>query len=65
MAADQDHIIFELEGRHASEAVCQMFRGFSDFIQADAHANLRHVASRARIDLDANPPTDVGVGVRS
>ena len=36
--ADKDHIFFEFQPKHTSAAVCDMFRGFSGFIQADAHA---------------------------
>jgi hypothetical protein len=36
--ADNDHVFFEYQPRHTSAAVCEMFRGFSGYIQADAHA---------------------------
>ena len=36
--ADQDHIFFEYQREHTSKAVCEMFRGFTGYIQADAHA---------------------------
>ena len=36
--ADQDHVFFEYQAKHTSDAVCEMFRGFSGYIQADAHA---------------------------
>ena len=36
--ADCDHIFFEYQPKHTSEAVCEMFRGYSGYIQADAHA---------------------------
>jgi transposase len=35
--ADKDHIFFEFQPRHTSAAVCEMFRGFGGYIQADAH----------------------------
>jgi transposase len=35
--ADRDHIFFEYEEKHTSAAVCSMFKGFSRYIQADAH----------------------------
>lgn len=35
--ADQDHIFFEYQPKHTSKAVCEMFRGFGGYIQADAH----------------------------
>jgi transposase len=36
--ADQDHIFFEYQPKHTSAAVCEMFRGFSGYVQADAHS---------------------------
>ena len=36
--ADRDHVFFEYQPRHTSAAVCDMFRGYSGYIQADAHA---------------------------
>ncbi len=36
--ADKKHIFFEFQAKHTSAAVCEMFRGFSGYIQADAHA---------------------------
>jgi transposase len=35
--ADKDHVFFEFQPKHTSEAVCSMFRGFKGYIQADAH----------------------------
>ena len=36
--ADADHVFFEYQPRHTSAAVCEMFRGYQGYIQADAHA---------------------------
>jgi hypothetical protein len=36
--ADRDHVFFEYQEKHTSAAVCEMFKGFSGYIQADAHA---------------------------
>ena len=36
--ADKKHVFFEFQAKHTSAAVCDMFRGFSGYIQADAHA---------------------------
>jgi transposase len=36
--ADRDHVFFEYQPKHTSEAVCEMFRGYSGYVQADAHA---------------------------
>lgn len=35
--ADRDHIFFEYQSKHTTAAVCEMFRGYSGYIQADAH----------------------------
>ena len=34
--ADADHVFFEFRARETSEAVSEMFRGFSGYVQADA-----------------------------
>ena len=36
--ADRDHVFFEYQSKHTSEVVCSMFKGFTGYIQADAHA---------------------------
>ena len=36
--ADQDHVFFEFQKQHTSDAVCAMFKGFTGYVQADAHA---------------------------
>jgi hypothetical protein len=36
--ADKDHIFFEYQAKHTSAVVSEMFRGFTGYIQADAHA---------------------------
>lgn len=35
--ADKDHIFFDFQPKHTSLAVWQMFKGFSGYVQADAH----------------------------
>lgn len=35
--ADKDHVFFEYQPKHTSDAVCAMFKGFNGYIQADAH----------------------------
>jgi transposase len=35
--ADKDHVFFEYQPKHTSDAVCSMFKGFKGYIQADAH----------------------------
>jgi transposase len=36
--ADLDHVFFEYTEKHTSQVVCEMFKGFRGYIQADAHA---------------------------
>jgi transposase len=36
--ADRDHVFFEYKKKHTSDAVCDIFRGFSGYVLADAHA---------------------------
>lgn len=35
--ADRDHVFFDFQAKHDSRAVWEMFKGFSGYIQADAH----------------------------
>jgi transposase len=59
--ADQDHVFFEFQREHTSKAVCDMFRGFSRYIQADAHAIYDALfRGEARVNEDDSAPTEVG-----
>jgi transposase len=59
--ADQDHVFFEFQREHTSKAVCEMFRGFSGYIQADAHAIYDSLfRGEARVDPGDSAPTEVG-----
>ena len=58
--ADKDHIFFEYQPKHTSDAVCQMFRGFKGYIQADAHSIYDALfRGDARVDTDDKPPDEV------
>ncbi len=57
--ADRDHIFFEYQPKHTSAAVCAMFRGFSGYIQADAHA-IYDAVFRGEASAGADPPKEVG-----
>lgn len=58
--ADQDHVFFEYQPRHTSAAVCDMFRGFSGYIQADAHSVYDAVfRGEARSSPGEGPPSEV------
>lgn len=59
--ADKDHVFFEFQPKHTSAAVCEMFRGFSGYIQADAHAIYDAIfRGEARASPDDEPPLEVG-----
>jgi transposase len=59
--ADKDHVFFEFQPKHTSAAVCEMFRGFSGYIQADAHVIYDAVfRGEARAGPDDKPPLEVG-----
>ena len=61
--ADQDHVFFEFQPRHTSAAVCEMFRGFSGYIQADAHAIYDAIfRGEARASGDDKPPLELDAG---
>ena len=59
--ADQDHVFFEYQPQHTSKAVCEMFRGFKGYVQADAHAIYDALfRGEARVKEDDEAPTEVG-----
>jgi hypothetical protein len=59
--ADRDHVFFEYQPKHTSDAVCEMFKGFSGYIQADAHAVYDALfRGDARASPDEKPPDEVG-----
>jgi transposase/regulator of replication initiation timing len=59
--ADKDHVFFEYQPKHTSAAVCEMFRGFSGYIQADAHAVYDAVfRGEARSGPEDPAPQEVG-----
>jgi len=59
--ADQDHVFFEYQPKHTSAAVCEMFRGFKGYIQADAHSVYDALyRGDARISPDDKAPEEVG-----
>jgi transposase len=58
--ADKDHVFFEYQSKHTSDAVCSMFRGFKGYIQADAHCVYDALfRGDARIDESDKPPDEV------
>ena len=58
--ADKDHVFFEYQPKHTSDAVCSMFRGFKGYIQADAHCVYDALfRGDARIDKTDKPPDEV------
>ena len=58
--ADRDHVFFEFKARHDSAAVCDMFRGYSGYLQADAHAIYDALYRGKAVDADVDAPKEVG-----
>jgi hypothetical protein len=58
--ADKDHVFFEYQPKHTSAAVCDMFRGFSGYVQADAHAVYDALFRGDAVDDPADAPLEVG-----
>jgi transposase len=61
--ADQDHVFFEYTPRETSDAVGQMFRGFSGYVQADAKSvyDLLFVPPEERKKRAQDDEADLGV----
>jgi transposase len=57
--ADKKHVFFEFQPKHTSAAVCEMFRGFSGYIQADAHAIYDALFRGDAVDDASESPTEV------
>ncbi len=59
--ADRDHVFFEYQPKHTSDAVSAMFRGFSGYIQADAHCIYDALFRGDALDASSDkPPDEVG-----
>lgn len=57
--ADKKHVFFEFQPKHTSAAVCEMFRGFSGYIQADAHTIYDALFRGDAVDDGGAAPTEV------
>jgi len=57
--ADKKHVFFEYQSKHTSAAVCEMFRGFSGYIQADAHAIYDALFRGEAVDDTSPAPVEV------
>ena len=57
--ADKKHIFFEFQAKNTSAAVCEMFRGFSGYIQADAHAIYDALFRGDAVEEGIAPPIEV------
>ena len=57
--ADKDHVFFEFQSKHTSEAVCSIFRGFKGYIQADAHCVYDALFRGEAVDEGDKPPDEV------
>jgi transposase len=58
--ADKKHVFFEYQPKHTGAAVCEMFRGFSGYIQADAHAVYGALFRGEAVDDPNDAPVEVG-----
>lgn len=57
--ADRDHVFFEFKAKHNSDAVCNMFCGYSGYIHADAHAIYDALYRGEAVASGIDPPTEV------
>lgn len=57
--ADKKHVFFEYQPKHTSDAVCEMFRGFSGYIQADAHVVYDALFRGDAVDDASDAPVEV------
>ena len=57
--ADKKHVFFEFQPKHTSAAVCEMFRGFSGYIQADAHTIYDALFRGDAVEDGNTPPVEV------
>ena len=57
--ADRDHVFFEYQPKHTSEAVCAMFKGFKGYVQADAHCVYDALFRGEAVDEGEKPPDEV------
>ena len=58
--ADKDHVFFEYQKKHSSDAVCDLFRGFSGYVLADASAVYDALfRGEARASPEEKPPEEV------
>lgn len=57
--ADKDHVFFEYQPKHTSDAVCSMFEGFKGYIQADAHCIYDALFRGDAVDDEDKPPDEV------
>ena len=57
--ADKKYVFFEYQSKHTSAAVCEMFRGFSGYIQADAHVVYDALFRGEAVDDPKKAPVEV------
>jgi transposase len=57
--ADKDHVFFEYQPKHTSDAVCAMFKGFKGYIQADAHCIYDALFRGDAVEEGDKPPDEV------
>jgi transposase len=57
--ADKDHVFFEYQPKHTSDAVCAMFKGFKGYMQADAHCIYDALFRGDAVEEGDKPPDEV------
>lgn len=57
--ADKDHVFFEYQPKHTSDAVCTMFKGYKGYIQADAHCIYDALFRGDAVDTGEKAPDEV------
>jgi hypothetical protein len=63
--ADQKHVFFEFQPKQTSAADCEMFRGFSGYIQADAHAIYDALFRGDAVESAGSAPAEVACWAHS
>lgn len=58
--ADKKHVFFEYQAKHTSAAVCDMFRGYSGYIQADASAVYDALFRGEAVEDSTEAPIEIG-----
>jgi hypothetical protein len=58
--ADRDHVFFDYQAKHTSDAVCAMFRGFGGYLLSDAHVIYDALHRGEAVEPGKPAPIEVG-----